>query len=343
MRTIKVVIAGYGLVGRALTDLILENRQELAERSDLHFSVVAAADLQGAALYAEGFPLSKLHTIAWDTGSVAYYPDYGSKGLTALEAIELSGANMLVESTYTNLEHGEPARTHVLQAMALGMDVVLANKGPLALYDQELRQAAARYGVGLAYSCASSAGLEILPLVGSLGQAGELLAIRGIFNATSQYILEQMAAGVGYAEALAAAQKGGFAEADPTLDVGGFDSAVKLLHMSNHAWGLGYTIRQVAVTGIQELTPAMLQEAKQHNESYSLVAEARWQHDQLQLKVAPARLPASDPLAGLSYQRKAAVLECRTQGKQLLLSLSGGRAGLAGSVLADMVRLVRER
>ncbi|MCL2497558.1 MAG: hypothetical protein FWF06_02970 [Symbiobacteriaceae bacterium] len=343
MKTIKIVLLGYGHVGRSLTDLLLQERNRIAASYGLHFSLVAVADIQGVAFCPEGFPLSKLHTIAWDTGSVAYYPEYGVKGLSALEAVELSGADMLIEATPSNYEDAEPARSHVLQAFALGMDVVLANKGVLALWDHDVRRTASHYGKGLAYSCATSAGLEILPVLASLGQAGELLAIRGIFNATCQYTLAQMEQGRSLAEGVQEARQAGFAETDPTLDLTGMDSGVKLLHMANHAWQGGKSIHDVAVEGITKITPRQLAEAAAAGKRYSVVAAATWENGDYTMSVAPVALEEGDPLAGITYSQKVAQLTTVTQGEQVLYSRRGSGKGTAGSVLGDMLRLARQQ
>ncbi|MCL2548251.1 MAG: hypothetical protein FWE76_03700, partial [Symbiobacteriaceae bacterium] len=123
MKFIKVAIAGYGFVGRSLTDLILAEREYLAKEKGLCFIVTAVADAGGIAICPAGLPLDKLHTIAWDTGSVACFPEYGQKGITALESIELSDAELMVECTTSDYRNAEPALTHVMQALALGMNV----------------------------------------------------------------------------------------------------------------------------------------------------------------------------------------------------------------------------
>jgi len=338
-REIKVVIAGYGYVGRGLTDLILAERTRIAKECGLYFSVVAVADAGGIAICPQGFPLAKLHTIAWDTGSVAHYPEYGQRHLTALEAIELSGAQMMVECTTSDYNNAEPAITHVMQALSLSMDIVLANKGPLALFDLPIREAGRRYGKGIAYSCAAGTGLEVLPLLSSLADAGELLGIRGIFNATSEYILRQLQQGIPFADAVTAAQQAGFAEKDPSLDIQGFDSAVKLLIQSNHAWGRGKTIRDIQITGIEGLSASDIRHAAVAGNRYSLVAEAEENEGDYTLKVAPCLLQGDDPLARITWKDKVIELNTRTQGRQLLYGLGGSASSAAGSVLADMLRL----
>lgn len=342
IKTIKLVLAGYGTAARALTELLLEQRERLY-RQGLSFQVVAVADRRGAALCPDGFPLAKLHIVAWDTGAVMHYPEYGRKGLTALEAIELSGADMLIEATPSNFVDGEPARTHVLQALALGMDVVMASKGALALHWRELHEAAARYKRQLGYSCAASAGLEVLPLAEALGSSGELLSLRGIFNATSQYVLERRLDGISQQDAVKEAQERGFAERDPSLDLGGFDTAVKLLLQSNAAWSCAKTIRDVEIRGLESISERELQEARQAGGKISLVGEAEWREGDLRLRVSPELLRESDPLYRLGYSDKAVQLRTRSQGEQVLYGLGGSASGTAGSILKDMVRIALRR
>ena len=340
---VNVMLVGYGHVGKGFTDMLLAERQRLFDAYGILLSVVGAVDAGGAALCPQGFPLSKLHTVAWDTGSVAHYPEYGRASMSAHSAIAESNAHILVECTPSNFVTAEPAIGHIIQALDLGMDVVLANKGPLALQWNYLHSYAHSKGKSIAYSAAAAAGLEVISLVSALGNAGDIQSVRGVLNATSQFVLHHwLQQGMSQEEALRLAQEQGIAEADAQFDLGGYDSAVKLLLLANAAGAGGLTLNDVHIQGIEAIHPDMLQEAKAHQGHLALLAEAKSNATgSFELSVTPQVLDKDDPLAQLSYHDKAVQVFTHSRGMQLLVGKGMGMDGTAGSVLSDVVRLAR--
>ncbi len=189
-------------------------------------------------------------------GSAASFPSGGQDRATAIDVLAQVRAHVLLEASPVNLRDAQPALGTVLAALDRGLNVVLANKAPLALYFQEVQRAAAVNGARLAFSATVCGGLPVV----NVGQrdlvAAEISRVEGIFNSTSNYILTQMTAGRSYADALAEAQRRGIAETDPTLDVDGWDTANKLTIVANAVLGFPATVRDVQpVTGIQSIEP----------------------------------------------------------------------------------------
>ncbi|HZW49391.1 MAG TPA: hypothetical protein VFF80_04570 [Bacillota bacterium] len=112
-KIVKIAIAGFGNVTKQLIELLVQERERLWQNYDIGFQIVGVADSKGAAWSAQGIPAAKLAVIKWDTGSVAFYPEFGYKGMTALEMIELCPADLVVESTPAHLPLGEPGLSHI--------------------------------------------------------------------------------------------------------------------------------------------------------------------------------------------------------------------------------------
>jgi homoserine dehydrogenase len=170
---------------------------------------------------------------------------------------------------------------------------VLANKGPVVLAFRELHATAGRTGAGLKYSATVCGGLPVLNIGRRDMIAGEILRLRGVFNATTNFILDEMAAGVAYGDALAEAQRRGIAEADPSLDVDGWDTANKLLIIANSLLGADISLEDIEVTGIAGVTTQMIAAEAALGNVIRLVASA----EAGRYSVAPLALPGADFLA----------------------------------------------
>ena len=182
----------------------------------------------------------QFYNLLKEKGSLANYP-----GIThwdsALEGLQASSADILVEVTPTNLRDAEPGMSHIRTALTKGMHVVTANKGPAALAANELVTLARQYGVQLRMESTVMSGTPVISTIHE-GMAGaQVIAMRGILNGTTNYILSAMAYGRDYVEALADAQAKGYAETDPTADVEGYDAVAKTLILAGLVFG--YTLK----------------------------------------------------------------------------------------------------
>jgi homoserine dehydrogenase len=182
-------------------------------------------------------------------------------------------------------------------ALSRGISVVLANKGPLVLAFQELHALAAQTGAGLAYSATVCGALPVINIGRRDLIAAEISLLRGIFNSTSNFILQEMATGRSYDEALAEAQRRGIAEADPSLDVEGWDTANKLVIIANSFLGAQVTLDDVTVEGITQITAARLAAERAAGNTIKLIATAEGGPDGYQLSVRPTVLPHAEFLA----------------------------------------------
>ena len=222
------------------------------------------------------------------------------------------------------------------------MSVVLANKGPLVHAFGELTEAAKAADVGLAYSATVCGALPVVNIGRRDLAACEIRSVRGIFNATSNSILTAMAAGQSYAEALHQAQLEGVAEADPSLDVEGWDTANKLVIIANSILGQPTTLADVTpVIGMTGITVEQIAEGKRQGRVVKLVAAAdSVASGRYALSVRPVWLPEGDFLAGVNGFEMGIVFDTDIMGLQQLKVDERGPVPTAGAMLRDVISLM---
>ncbi|RMF91194.1 MAG: homoserine dehydrogenase, partial [Nitrospinota bacterium] len=345
MRRRRIVLCGFGRVGQAFTTLLAERVAEIETRYGLHLELTAAVDIGGAAVASQGgLPLLPLLSHVREGGTVETFAGFGRPGMTGLEVMQEIPADVLVEATPTNLSDGEPGRTHLLGALEQGMDVVSANKGPLVLYYREIHELARRQGCGVYISAATAAALPTVD-VGEVCLAGShILAIEGILNGTTNYILSRMQSeGCTYEVALKAAQEQGIAETDPRLDVEGWDTANKLILIANRIWGTAFGPQDVTVEGITALTVEEIASAKQRGEVVKLIGRAEGGEGRHRLSVAPRLLEETHPLAAVHGSEKAISYLTDTMDR---ITVIGGRSsplGAGAALLKDLINASRHK
>lgn len=297
VKTIKTYLVGLGNVNRNFLRILEMKGQRLTEEYGLVFRIVAIADSSGVAVNPDGFDPVETRQAKEDGTPVRSMEGY-QRGVSPVELIGTLDCDLVLEASPVNLQDGEPGLSVVRTALLRGITVVLANKAPLVLAFGELSNVAKQSGAGLAYSATVCGALPVI----NIGQrdliASDILYLRGIFNSTSNFILSEMAQGRDYATALAEAQRRGIAEADPTLDVEGWDTANKLVIIANTFLGVRVTLQDVSVQGITHLSIENLQAATLQGTVIKLVAKAEAKDDGgYQLRVEPTALPADDFLA----------------------------------------------
>ena len=330
-------------MGRALLDLLDAKASILASRYGLEFSVVGAADSSGSVIDPGGIcPRSlSLHKAAGR--AIAGFP-HAAPGMSAPEMLRMVQADMLVEASAVNLATGQPGLDCCRIALQRGMAVVLANKAPLVHGFRELSETASAGHVGLAYSATVCGALPVINIGRrDLGTA-ELESVRGVFNSTSNFILGSMARGREFADALAEAQAAGVAEADPALDLQGWDTANKLVIIANSVLGQPARLDDVTpVTGITDIDIRQIREAKQAGKVIKLVASALRRGSIYHLRVQPEWLPENDFLATVSDWEMGIVFETDTMGRQQYKVDERGPVPTAATVLRDVVNLAANR
>jgi homoserine dehydrogenase len=312
-RPLRIALLGAGSVGAQVARLLIENREELAARvgADLILTGIAVRDIN--AKRPEGVPAELLTTDA--------------------ESLIL-GADIVIEV----MGGLEPARTYILQALNSGSDVITANKYLLATHGTELFDAAEQVGAQLYFEAAVAAAIPIIrPLRESL--AGDRVTrIMGIVNGSTNYILDRMDnAGLSLNEAMGEATELGYLEADPTLDVEGYDAAQKVAILASLAFHTEVPLEKVYREGITKITKEQMTAAKENGYVIKLLAICERVDEGVSARVYPALIPREHPLAAVRGAFNAVFVEADAAGALMFYGSGAGGTQTASAVLGDLV------
>lgn len=313
-RPIRIGLLGAGSVGSQVARLLIENQAELAKRV-------------GAELSLTGIAVRKL-----DSKRDAELP--AELFTTDAESVIL-GSDIVIE-----LIGGiEPAKTWVMQALNSGADVITANKALIAAHGPELFELADQLGAQLYYEAAVAGAIPIIrPLRESL--AGDRIdRVMGIVNGTTNFILDRMeSTGADFDEALAEATALGYAEADPTADIEGFDAASKAAILASLAFHSEVPVEKVHREGITSVTAMQIETAKQAGYAVKLLAICeRVEDGGLVARVHPTLIPLEHPLAAVRGAYNAVFVEAQSAGRLMFYGAGAGGPETASAVLGDLV------
>jgi homoserine dehydrogenase len=270
------------------------------------------------------------------------FGDFGMPGAAGEAVIDSLDADLLVEATPTNLTTGEPGLRHMRTALHRGMHVVTANKGPLVLRYAELQELSQEHRALICMSAATAAALPTLDVGETCLAGAKILAIEGILNGTTNYILTKMGdEGYSYRDALREAQTHGIAETDPRLDVEGFDTANKLILLSNALLGTRFGPSHVSRRGITDITTQMVLDSRSAGKSLKLVGRVTARSGKVYLSVAPEELPQDHPLASVHGAEKAITYDTDIMGQVTVMGGRSSPTGAAAALLKDIINLSR--
>ena len=255
-----------------------------------------------------------------------------------LEALIAAPVDVVIEL----LGGEEPARTLVSEALRLGRNVVTANKALLANHLATLQTLAANSGVTLRYSAAVGGVLPALETISRARNLSPLHSISGVLNGTTNFILDQLASGVDFDDAVFAAQQQGYAERDPQMDLNGTDAAQKLILLARAAFGADLPFSSIHRQGIEHLKPKQIREARSNGRITRLVAECRRGPHGLAATVSPVELPIDHPLARVDGVENRLIIQSQTGKTWDACGDGAGRWPTTEAVLADLFDLRRE-
>ena len=341
MKTVRLGLIGFGNVGQGFAQILREFGPDYAHQYGIQFTIIAINDARLGSVYApEGLPLYPLLDHVGQRGGLTGLA--GEKpGWDALALIRESGADAIVELSYTNLQTGEPAATHIAEALRRGKHVVTTNKGPVALHYARLAALAEQHGVQLGVEGTVMSGTPALRLGRELLAPAGILSLQGILNGTTNFILTRMETGAAYPQALAEAQALGYAEADPTGDVEGFDAAGKVVILARLLMGAEIGMADVDRQGITHLTPADIASARAAGERWKLIGSLETVPGGVKASVRPMRLPFSHPLAGVSGATNAILFHTRLLGDITLIGPGAGRMETGYAIIEDLLAIYK--
>lgn len=320
MDVIKLGIGGFGTVGSGLAKILENNGERLAKRlgKRIEITTVLVRDLNKKR--------------AFDLGDGVTFTDDP-------KALVNDNVDIIVE-----LMGGlDTAKQLMLDAFAAGKHVVTANKHLLAEHGLELFEAARENNVGLMFEASCAGGIPIVQTLKESLAGDEIIKMLGIMNGTANYILSEMTTkGMDFATALADAQDLGYAEADPTFDIEGFDTAHKLCVLIRMAYGVDYPLSEIPIQGITSVTPMDIEFAREFGYRVKLLAHVMEVKGQLEAGVHPALVPYTYLLARVGGNYNAVRLEGNAVGPIMLHGQGAGDLPTGSAVLADIMNLARK-
>lgn len=341
MKHVRLGLIGFGNVGQGFAQILCERGAHLAQTHAVEFSIVAISDARLGSVFAPaGLALPQVLAHVQKSGTMRGLPDE-QPGMDGLALARRQGIDALVELSFTNLQTGEPATTHIREALRSGKHVVTTNKGPVALHYGELSALARNHQVQLGVEGTVMSGTPTLRLGQELLGAAGILGLEGILNGTTNFILTRMETGATYSDALAEAQSLGYAEADPSGDVEGIDAAGKVVILARLLMGAQLTLADVDRQGITHLTPADIDSARQAGQRWKLIGALQQSVSGLHASVRPTRLPLSSPLAAVGGATNAILFHTGLLGDVTLIGPGAGRLETGYAVLQDLLAIYR--
>lgn len=339
-----LALVGFGNVARRFVRLLDERRDELAALDIEPVIVGITTRRHGSVFDDAGIDTQTLATLV-DRAAAgdAVGPALESPAATMLQELGAlrSDARVMIETTVLNVQSGEPAASHVRAALFVGAHVISANKGPVACAYREIADLADARGLFFLFEGAVMDGIPVFNLVRETMPAATIHGFRGVINSTTNHMLCALERGEDYGAALARMQAEGIAEADPSLDVDGWDAAAKVAAMANVWFDARITPADVVREGISPACGDRARAARATGRRLKLVGSAQRTPNGVDARVALQELPGDDPLATLDDQANALELDTWPAGRVVITQRDGGMEKTAYALVSDLVALRR--
>ncbi|MGA8136189.1 MAG: homoserine dehydrogenase [Pseudomonas gingeri] len=340
MTEYKLALVGFGGVNRALAQLIAECNERWKKELGFTLKIVGVTDLfLGSVIGRKGLDAGLLASLPAVKGALAQVPGGDSEAFNE-SVIKHSGADIVVEATFTNPVDGEPATSFCRWALEGGKHVVTTNKGPIALHGAELKALARRNNLAFEYEGSVMSGTPVIRLAKQSLAGSSMVGFEGILNGTSNFVLTSMEGGLGFAEAVSQAQVLGYAEADPTADVEGHDVRLKVVILANELLDAKLTVSDVSCSGISSLNLGDIESARRDGARWKLIGAATRHVDgSVSASVEPRLLNNDHPLAGISGATNAVSFTTDLLGTVTVSGPGAGRTETAFALLSDIISL----
>ncbi|MCJ7581715.1 MAG: homoserine dehydrogenase [Candidatus Aminicenantes bacterium] len=337
----KLLFVGFGTVGQGLAELILEKKEQLKEEFGLKYSVVGISDeLKGSLLNTNGLDLSEALKRAKAGKNISEDSSDKFDG-NALEMICQSGADVMLEATYTDIKTGEPAVSHVREALEQGQHVVTTNKGPVALFYKELSEIAEKKKKKFLFEGTVMSGTPVINFIRETLAGSKIQEIKGILNGTTNYILTRMEEGLSYKDALDKAQELGYAEAVPDADVLGWDALAKVTILAKVFFGAQGQPFDFPCEGITGITSSAIVEAQNRGKRFKLIGRVWREGDYVKASVGPEEVDWAHPLAGVMGATNALTVSTDTLGEVTVIGPGAGKKETGFSMLIDLITIAK--
>jgi homoserine dehydrogenase len=338
MKNVRIGIIGFGNVGRGFAQALKQKNDFYRKAYDINFYITAVIDQTRGCVYnPDGISLDELiNAPSFDDIQDVERPDWNTVSM-----IQQSETDAILELTYTNLKTGEPAVLHIREAILSGKNVVTSNKGPIALHYKMLSSLAVQNGVKIGVEGTVMSGTPVLRMGTEVIQSAGITSVRGILNGTCNFILSEMEKGLSFEEALKHAQDFGYAEADPSGDVEGLDTAGKVSILSQLLFDTRITPQDMNYEGITGITKEDIETALKENCRWKLIGSVKVVENSIVASVKPEMLPLTNPLANVMGATNAIQYETDLLSLTTMIGPGAGRLETASALIQDLIAIYR--
>ncbi|MFX0019312.1 MAG: homoserine dehydrogenase [Promethearchaeota archaeon] len=330
---LKICLIGKGNVGTCFIQLLKKKKEIIRELYNCNCKLVAVFEFDGALINENGINLDEL-----STNNNFKKSEFWKKSLKAIDLIPKLNIDICIDTTPTNPNTGEPALTHILEALNNNIDVISSNKAPFFLQYKRIKNLADKKKCFIKYEATVASCVPALSIKNNL-IGNTIIRIKAILNGTNNYILSRMTSErIPFEVALKEAQELGYAEADPSLDVGGYDTAGKLVILANELLGWSKSIKDVKIEGITKITLNALELAKLDGYVIKHLAIA----EENNLIVEPRLVRRDSPL-NIGGILNLIELQTKYAGPIILMGKGAGGFEAASAILNDLINIIKER
>lgn len=343
MRHYKFALLGFGNVGRALAELLMRKEAELKNEHGFTFSVTGiATGRHGSIICGAGIDLGKALEVSKHGGTFESLP-HDLCFDDPMQFIKACQADVLFENSPVDHLSGQPAISYMEQALLCNMHVITANKGPVVHAYRKLTDLAEAQHRRFLFEATVMDGAPIFSLFRSALPAAKIRSFRGVLNSTTNLILTRMEGGESFEKAVQYAQSIGIAETDPSGDVDGWDSAIKVSALVTVLMGYPLKPQQVQREGIRHLTSDQIMSAFNEGKHWKLVCSAEWVGEKLVARVQPEIVSANSQLYNIEGTTSIVEFESDVLGRLSLCETDPGPHTTAYGLLADLINIVDPR
>lgn len=331
----RIGIIGLGGVGKAFLSLLEEKKEELR----IDPKIIFALNSTSGCMDHEGIDIKELLDHLEKNKDISLFQG-GFSGGDIHSLLDSANLDFLIEATPTNKLTGEPAMSHIITALGRGVHVVTANKGPIMLDHRRLMEVSKTTGARLGIGCTAGGALPAISSGEYDIMGAKITGIRGVLNGTTNYILTLMEErSIDYPEALKQAQMEGIAETNPAMDIEGWDTAIKLIIISNALMGTDLKLENANIRGIQDLTLKDIQIAKEEGKRIKLMGRLIDDDGSWRLSVEPIAIGQDDIFFGVSGKNKGIQYLTDTLGEIVVLGGASNLRAAAASLLRDVLQI----
>ncbi|MHC1608916.1 MAG: homoserine dehydrogenase [Candidatus Methanofastidiosia archaeon] len=341
MKKLRIAVIGLGVVGTGFLTLLDEKKEVLEGKYGLTYDVVAVCDKMRGSIYnPDGVDISLILKESPMADGLE-----GTRGLSSFDIIEKPEVDVVVEATPTNLKTGGVGLEHARRALGAGKHFISTNKAPPAIAYKELTDIAKNNNVYYGFEGTILSGTPAISLAMHGLPASEFKSIRGVLNGTTNFILERMENdGMDFDEALLLAQSKGYAEADPSSDIDGWDACAKVVIMANNMLDTDMTPDDVEVRGLRNINLSDVEAAKKKKMRIKMVGSlTRKDNGDLKACVVPELVDRSDPLYHVHGVTNALVFDTDTTDTVTVMGPGAGGRSAGYAMLYDLVEMHRHR